>query len=516
MSENKAVKTVSLIIVATAFSRILGFVRQQFLVAIYGESSALFMTPLRISQDFFELFLGAAVLGVFIPVYNSFEDEREKEHFANIFLNAVLLATGLLALAGIIFARQIIGFTGFDAESADIMTGLLRILFPMVIFMGAIYTFIGILQSKGEFLAPALVSAFSNCAIILYFVFLDRHFGLAGLSVVFVISWMVQLLTIVVPLIRKKYRYRFIVDLKNPALARSVKAALPITAGAWLVPVGMLAGIYFTSIFERDEFYATAFNISMNLFLLLTGLLAHGVCNYIFPKLAQSANSEHDFAEILKSGLSGLIFIMAPVACIAYVLRGEAFAVLFMRGEFTPELTAATADMFAPLAPAVVLFALIELLNRVFYSKNLAKFPMAAALAGICVNFALCYIFINVLGLAPAYITVASMACQGAAVIILIIALRSKIRGALNKKFLANIAKIVLSAGIMLIIISVLYLAIGNDAFVPGAAGLLRNIGVALAVSAAGLAAYIGVNFMLGTSEWRVMIKIIRKGAAKK
>ena len=510
MSENKAVKTVGLIISATLISKILGFVRQSFLAASYGDGSAPFLTALRITQDSFELFLGAAVLGVFIPVYNSFgaAQNKEKEEFANIFLNAVLALTGLLALAGVIFSRRIVGFiTGFEAETADITAFLLQILFPMIILMGAVYTLIGVLQSKGEFLAPALVSAVSNCAIILYFIFFDKYFGLPGLSAVFVFSWVIQLATLAVPLAKKKYRYKFIINFKNPALIKSAKTALPIAAGAWLVPVSMLIGIHFASIFDSGEFYVTAFNYSTLLFLLVTGVLAHGVCNYIFPKLSQNAENEAQFAGILKSGLSGLMFIIIPVACMAYVLRGEAVAVLFMRGKFTPELAMATAEMFAVFAPAMVIFSGIEILNRVFYSKNLVKIPMFAAVIGVSVNFGLCYLFINILGFGPVYIAAASLICQTAAACILTAALKIKVRGVFTKDFLMNTAKIVLASGVSLVGADILYFLLRNNAF---ESGTVKNIVTAAAVFIPGIAVYLCANAALKTNEVRTMVKMLR------
>jgi len=187
-----------------------------------------------------------------------------------------------------------------------------------------------------------------------------------------------------------------------------------------------------------------------------------------------------------------------------------------MRGEFTPELASATADMFAALAPAMVIFSMIELLNRVFYSKNLVKFPMIAAICGIAVNFMLCYIFINILNLAPVYITVSGLACQSVAVIILIIALKAKIRGIFNKSFIKNMAKIVLSSLITLIITGILYFIINNNAFEPGIPGLLKNIGVAVIILIAGVIVYLGTNFILRTNEIIVMIKLIKKEAVKK
>jgi peptidoglycan biosynthesis protein MviN/MurJ (putative lipid II flippase) len=179
-----------------------------------------------------------------------------------------------------------------------------------------------------------------------------------------------------------------------------------------------------------------------------------------------------------------------------------------MRGEFTPELASATADMFAALAPAMLVYSAIELLNRVFYSKNLVKFPMFAALSGIAVNFILCWIFIEILELAPVYIMLASLICQITAAAVLIIALRNKIQGIFNGKFLGNIAKIVLSSGITLIITNILYFIIKNNAF---EAGLAKNILTAVIILIAGIASYLCANLVLRTGEARIMLKIIKR-----
>ena len=510
----KAVKTVSLIIIFTAFSKILGLLRDMFMAYFYGGSAkyAAFATASRIPRDFFDIFLGAAVLGVFIPVYNSFNSgkEKEKNDFANIFLNVVILATGLLALLGIIFSRQIIDLItpGYEEATAGLAANLLMILFPMIVFTGAVYTLTGILQSKGEFLAPALVSAVSNLGVIAYFWLLNGYFDIYGLAWAYLISWIIQLLTLVVPLIRKKYKYKFIINLKNPAFIKSIKMALPIMAGSWLIPFGMLVGQHFISFSDDYDFYISAFDYSTKIFLLVTGILTYAILNYIFPKLAQTANDAAEFIKIVKTGLSSSCFVIAPVACLMYVLRGEAVAIVFMHGETTPELADSAAQMFAVLAPAMIMFSTIEILNRVFYAKKLVKFPMIASIAGIAVNFILCRIFMVELNLPPVYITLAVFICQTITAIILIISLKVKIKEIFDKKFLANIAKTVLSSGIMLIIIKILYYIIKNNAF---ESGIIKNILTAGITAIAGVCVYILINLIFKTDEAKTFVRMLKK-----
>ena len=519
INENKrAVKTVSLIIFATGFSKILGLLRDIYIAALYGkgmENSAL-TVALDIPSTFFEILFGAAILGVFIPVYNSFDksengDENlEKEKFANIFLNFVILATGFLALLGIIFAPQIVNIAvDYEPETKELTVNLLRILFPAAVFTGSVFTLTGILQSKGEFLAPALVSAFSNIGIILYLTFFNNSLGIYGLAAAYLFAWLIQLLTLIVPLIKKKYKYKLVLDLKNPAFIRALKTALPIIAGSWLIPVSKMIINRFASHGEDYDSVVAAFGKSWSLFLIITGVLTYGICNYIFPTLAQNARNDREFAKIVRSGLSASAFVIVPVACIAFVLKNEAFAVLYMRGKFTPDLTRMAAELFAALAPAMLMFSAIEILNRVFYSKNLVKFPMIASLSGIAVNLGLCWLFISVLKLEPVYISLSVLLCQSAAAVILIVALKMKIKDIFDKKFLANIVKIALSSGILLIIITILYdIIIKNDAYTVG---IYKNILVAVVIVIVGAIVYIVSNLLLKTDESGIFIKMIKK-----
>ncbi|MCL2158381.1 MAG: polysaccharide biosynthesis C-terminal domain-containing protein, partial [Oscillospiraceae bacterium] len=340
-----------------------------------------------------------------------------------------------------------------------------------------------------------------------YFFLFDRRFGIGGLGAAYLVSWGVQLLTLVVPLLRKKYKYKFSLNLKNPAFAKAMKMTLPIMAGSWLLPFGMLVGQRFLSF---SEFYINAFDYSTKLFLLVSGILTHSICNYLFPSLAKSANEPEQFAKIVKSGLSAAFFVILPVACLVYVLKGEAVAVLFGHGKFreTAGLATSTAQMVAALAPAMMTFSMIEILNRVFYSKGQTRFPMAASLTGIAANIALCWLFMSKLGFSPIYVALSLFLCQALAAAVLTFALKKKIKGVLDRGFLKNIAKIALSASIMLLLAQTMHHMIKTNAF---EAGIFANIAVAAGTAAVGACIYLGLNLIFGTEEAKFIAKILKR-----
>ena len=91
--------------------------------------------------------------------------------------------------------------------------------------------------------------------------------------------------------------------------------------------------------------------------------------------------------------------------------------------------------------------------------------------------------------------------------IILIIALKIKIKEIFDIKFLSNIAKTVLSAGILLIIIKILYYIMKNNAV---ESGMFKNILIAGVIVITGVCSYIGINMIFRTNETKEIVKILK------
>ena len=92
------------------------------------------------------------------------------------------------------FAPQLVELLakGFDAQTASLCAGLLRILFPTVFLTGLAFSMVGVLQSMGEFYIPAALSVASNGIVILYYLLFCRRFGIYGLAWAFLLGWAAQ------------------------------------------------------------------------------------------------------------------------------------------------------------------------------------------------------------------------------------------------------------------------------------------------------------------------------------
>ena len=114
--------------------------------------------------------------------------------FAGCFITVMGLLSAVLSVLGILFAGPLVSLfaDGYDAQTAELAVSLTRVMFPTVLFTGVAFSFVGVLQSLGEFNVPALISVVSNLVIILYYLTLDQQFGIYGLAVAFLVGWFLQ------------------------------------------------------------------------------------------------------------------------------------------------------------------------------------------------------------------------------------------------------------------------------------------------------------------------------------
>ena len=469
-----AILTVLSMVAAMILSKGLGLVRSMCMASAYGTSwqANAFSAASRIPLSFFDLLFSAAILGCFIPVYNSFADrddkaeaEREADTFACIFFNFVLLLTGLLSVIGIVFARPILSLiaSGLDEQTTALAVSLLRILFPMILFTGAAYTLVGILQSKEHFFLPSMISAISNAGVILYFLFLNEPLGengIYGLAVAYLIAWALQFITLLIPLLRMRFPYRAVLDFRNPALKKALKMTPPIMLGSWLAPIGLLCGTHFAAQLAVPG-AITVFEYAININNILTGILTYGICNFTFPRLSrQNVTGERDaFASTARAGILSALAIVLPIMAAVLVLSREGTALLYFRGEFTAEDTLRTAQTLFCLALGMPAFCLTEILSRIMYARMSTRTPMTASLAGAAVNVITTALLVRFCPTSLGVGTVAIGNTLGLWVcaLVLFFALRRSCPTVCGKAFFLNLGKLLLLSAVSLGVMRLIY-----------------------------------------------------------
>ena len=225
-----AAKTISFIMIITLLGKLLGLYRNRLLAVTCGTGmlANAFSTASRIPRVFFDVLFASAISASFIPIYTEYREKKGKDaaqRFAGNFITVIGAVTLILSLAGVIFSDQLVTLFApeYSAETAALCSNLTKIMIPTLFFTGIAYSFVGILQAEGEFNIPALISVVSNLIIIIYYLFLFDDFGVYGLSVAFLIGWGMQAAVQIPSLKKKKYRFRFSMDLRNDGIRKVMR-----------------------------------------------------------------------------------------------------------------------------------------------------------------------------------------------------------------------------------------------------------------------------------------------------
>jgi putative peptidoglycan lipid II flippase len=381
------------------FSKALGLYRDILVASAYGSSAAgvAYETASKLPVTIFDFVLGGVVTAAFIPVYNSLAVQKGKKEalaFAQSYVNLILLVTGVLSVAGVVFAPGLVRFMAPDLvpETAALAARLTRIMFPMVIFVGLAFSFVGFLQSEGEYNIPALISLVSNLIMAGYLLLFNERFGVYGLSAAMLAGWIAQAAVQIPSAVKRGFRYRLTAPLNTPEIGRAAKNTVPILVATWTTPVCSIINTRLASGIERGR-GIIALGYANRLYIIIVGLFSFVATNLLFPYFARAAASGNaeESDRLTRTSLRTLVFIIAPIATGVAVLSVPFVGLIYERGEFTGNDTILTAAALSMYSAGMLFSACGEVLTKAFFAAEKTKLPMIASLVSMAFNAAALY-----------------------------------------------------------------------------------------------------------------------------
>lgn len=401
-----SIRTVGNIFFIIFFSKLLGQVREMMIAGNYGtgmEASA-FVTATQIPLNFFDIILGAAIVSAFVPVFNEYYEKGGyglANSFSNNFIGIVTLISVVISAIGVIFSGVIVGIiaNGFDAETSALTTKLLRIMFPSMLFTAVAYSFAGVLQSLGEFNAPASMSIVSNGATILYLLIFKNKFGIIGLSVSMLIGWMLQLVLLIPYLIKFKYKFGLSFNFKAPGMIKVYKLAIPILLSSWVQPLNVMFNTFLASYLNGGQ-AVSAINYANKLYLMIASVFTVAITNLTLPMLSKlfATRQESEAGNVIENSLKATTLFIVPVMTLFILFATPVVEIFYKRGEFGENSVIITSTALLFYSFGMLGFSWQEVLNKSFYSMQKSKIPMRTAFATISVNIVLCLILFKSMG----------------------------------------------------------------------------------------------------------------------
>lgn len=463
-SSAKTVKTIGFMAIIIFCAKFLGLLREVIIANVYGQSYAsdILNSATQIPLLFFDMTLGVAILSTFVPIFNEYLERDGRDAamtFANTFMTAVVTLAAVFALVGVVFAEQVVRLMvpGYSEEKIAETACLLRILFPSIIFTAAAYTSVGILQSFGEFNIPSIISVVSNLIMILYLFIAGNKFGLTGVIISMVIAWASQLFVQMPHLKKFGYRFRVRFDFRDKGLVSAMRLALPVLISSWVQPLCAVINMAFGS--ALGDGAVSGLNWANKIYIIMVGVFAYAVTNFIFPRLSRLSVGDDDaaFSETTRLSVGWVVFIIGYISGMFIALSQPIIRFVFEGGAFTAENTGLTATALLNYSVGMVGYAICEILNKSFYAIHDGKTPMVVSVLGIAVNFISAFVFVSLFRMGVGGLALASAASSIFMAVCLLVMMNKRKKGTFTHSFALNTVKILISGGVSAVVAALIY-----------------------------------------------------------
>jgi putative peptidoglycan lipid II flippase len=509
----------------TLLSRLLGFARDILIARFLGTGAAAeaFFVAFSLPNMFRRFFAEGAFNMAFVPLYSKKLEApgEDADAFARDAVAMMVVGLTLFTVVGIVFMPALVlamasGFAG-DARF-DIAVVYGRIAFPYILLISLAALVCGVLNANGRFLAAAAAPALLNVAFIAALIAVYAFPGLVPLAAPDSTLVYGEALVWTVPLggalqlglvwwaaARAGHR---LLPRRRPRLTSELKRLLVIAGPAALaggvVQVNLLVGRQVASYFDGAVAWLS---YADRLYQLPLGVVGIAIGVVLLPDLSRRvrAGDETGQRDAYSRATEFALLLTVPSAVALLVVPGTLVSVLFQRGAFGADDTAATAVALMIYALGLPAFVLQKVLQPLYFAREDTRRPLNYALVSLVVNAAVAIGLSPVIGFAAAALgtTVAAWAMVAQ----LWLGARSMGEVArLDPRARTRVWRIALaSVGMGVVIWTV------NVALAPLLAEGLRVVALALLVTV-GMAAYFVLAQMVGAVRLAELRGAVRRG----
>lgn len=419
-------------------SRIFGFIRDLCTAAILGAGlwSDIFFVAFKLPNLFRRLFAEGAFTQAFLP--NFVKSNKKGVFCAEIllkFLGFILLLTLVVILFAPLFTK-ILAY-GFDENTINLATPLVRINFFYLAFIFVVTLFASMLQYKGHFATTAFSTILLNISMICALLLANAQISANSsqihaqntqreispnlsknaeisqdnqkiaayyLSYGVVIGGFLQLLAHIIAMKRTKMLKLLCAGftrLKNNASLQTHKFWRNFyhgVLGSSSAQISAFIDTWFASFLVSGSisylYYAN------RIFQLPYALFAIALTTAIFPKISKQikANADKNAIALMNKSFHFLFAVLLFATIFAMIFADEIIWLLFQRGEFMAQNTHECAKVLCMFMLGLVPFGLSKLFSLWLYAKFQQKIAAKIALKSLLLNLFFCFILFKPLG----------------------------------------------------------------------------------------------------------------------
>ncbi len=504
---NHLIRSTGILMAAFLANKMLAVGRQIIVARAFGAGSQYdaFVAAFRLPDILFMLIAGGALGTALVPVLSQrlagqHPTDPAGWRLASGVLNTLLLVVLVIAAGLAVLAQPLVAgliAPGFSPPNQLLTANLMRLtLISTVIF--SVSSLAGaVLNTRQHFVLPAIAPLLYNVGIIMGALFFTGPFGVYGLIYGAILGALGHLLVQVPGVLYFGGRYYPVLGWRDPDLRRIIQLMGPRVLNIIVIQLNFI--VIYNLASRLGAGGVSALDYGWDLMQMPQTIIGSAIGIVLFPTLAEFA-ARHDVAALRATMAQSLRIILAlsiPAMVGLMALGRPIVQVMFERGQFGPDATAAVVQSLQFWALGLVAHSALEVVNRVFYAQKDTVTPLLSAAVSMVINLVLALALYQPLragGLALA---------NGVAVtveVLIMLAIAHRRLGGSEAQQLAGTLVRALAAA----------LAMGGFIFgfmaaLPG----LSPVAVMVAGGALGLLVYLAAGLLLNVPEIRLLPRVI-------
>lgn len=386
----------------TFFGTLFGFLTQLVLASRFGTGSEMdaYLVSITIPVMVLSIFLGS-LRYTFVPVFVESKtkgEEKEAWLTATNFFNLSLVVFGVLTLLGMLYSEFIIGLMapGLAAETKSTAAVLFMIQMPTILLSGLTALLSSVYFAEKRFLRPAIANLI-NAIVLFFFVYLfSKPLGIQSPAWGAVLGNLFSL-ALLMPIVVKKFHYRFLLNLKEKGTLRILGLMMPLLIGSIFYRADNLIQRYIASSLPTGSisYLGYAFKLSQTLsFLIVSGI------SVVFLSHISELSSKKDtrgVKDMFTTAFHWLTFMTVPILIGQVILGSEIITILFQRGRFDELSTYHTWICLMLYSGFFYASIILSVVNPVFYAYKDTITVMKIGIMGALLQLLFSLLFVRFL-----------------------------------------------------------------------------------------------------------------------
>lgn len=518
-NSNKLVGSTILIIIFSLIGKILGFLRESFIAAKFGANMQ--VDAFLLSQSAIALIasiITAAIATTFIPVLQKVErdlGEEKKQDFTNNMIAISIVASVIFMVISVVFSRQVAFLFTFDYnyEGFDLITKLIKISVPTILFSVMLGIFTGYLQYGGKFGIVGAIAIPLNLVNIIYLILFSKSLGIVGLTVASMLGVLAQLLFLLPSSFKLGYRPKLVFDIKDKYVIEALILSLPVFVSSSVDNVNSIVNRAIA--LRMGNGAVTILSFANKLNIMFIGIVITAITAVIFPVMSRSFGNDDITRgkKVMNASIKIVLYLTIPAAVGMFILARPIIEITFLHGKFTMDNAIATTATLRCYTLSLISLSMISVLNRVYYALSDTKTPFVIGILNVIMNISM-NIFVayrfGTKGLA-ASVSISTTITA----ILLFILLRKKLGNLGTKTYVKALIKSIMAATVMAMS-CLIYYEVEKYVFSVDAMSKIAKVIVLFMVIGISALIYVGILYLLGVREIKDVFRLIKNKLNKR